>query len=282
MSLADLALASSFRLSRSLPSLSSASSRLDSIWDSADAVLDPQRRSWVCSWLAQSVTMHLSTAASRLASSIPIRGEWLADGRRSVQSHVSRSLRSSRDPFPLSSYLSRRFCRWFGNDATTFAEQAVDHLRVLRSRVRPLFIVDLLSVWLNAWCTASRFGQSASCRFCGACGPDDLLSLFRCPSLHFSAFALVGLRPPSSLSEAFCVCAAPLALLSRRALCISLCRALHNSVRTMGSPPAPDFLYRLCLARLRKYARDDRRLRFLLQAGSWVEGRFSLSPLPLP
>jgi len=92
---------------------------------------------------------------------------------------------------------------------------------------------------------------------------------------------LLSLPPFSSLAEAFCLTSLPPALLSRRALAISIARALHNSIRALRRVPSRNVLYSMAVARLRKYARDDRRLGALLRRGSFAGGRFSLPPILL-
>ena len=281
MSLVDLGLSSSFRLSRALPSLSSASARLRDLWSHDDSILDPRRRAWVDAWVHSSVSFHLLHAGPSLSSIIPIKGEWLGDRRPHVQASICRSLRAARPAFPLASYLTRRFSRWFGDEADARARCALDCLCLLRHRSRPLFLIDLLSIWLNAWCTARRFGRVAPCLFCGACGDDGILSIFSCPAVFGSLLPLLGLPIPASRADALCVSAASPALTVRRALFASICRSVHNSLRAHGSVPSQAFLYQLGLARLRKYARDDRRIRSLLSAGTWRDGIFSLGPAPL-
>jgi len=188
-----------------------------------------------------------------------------------------------RPPLPIIATLSIRLRRYFDANVASLAAVGASNIGALRPLVRPLFLVDILSVWLNAWCTSSRFGQDAPCRWCASCGPDNVLALHRCPTLALILGPLLALPPSSSLAETFCLTRSPIELLSRRALAISIARALHNSVRTMRRTPSPNVLYSLAVARLRKYARDDRRLGALLRRGSFAGGRFSIPPVfPLP
>merc|ERR1712206_29352 len=62
----------------------------------------------------------------------------------------------------------------------------------------------------------------------------------------------------------------------RRALAISIARATRNLVRSLRRGPSSDELHSLAVARLRKYARDDRGLGSLLRLGTWSLGQFSL------
>jgi len=156
-------------------------------------------------------------------------------------------------------------------------------LLCVRPLVRPLSLVDILSIWLNPWCTSSRFGLDAPCRWCASCGPDNVLAQHRCPIPAEILDPLLSVPPSSSLAETFCLTRSSPELLSRRALAISIARAMHNSVRTMRRVPSPNVLYSSAVAHLHKYARDDRSLGALLRRSSFSGGRFSLPPIfPLP
>ena len=221
----------------------------------------------------------LSLSPSLLFDNIPIRGEWLASNTPHVQAAVSRQLRTVRPPLPLIATLSVRLRRYFDANVASLAAVGASNIGALRPLVRSLFLVDILSVWLNAWCTSSRFGLDAPCRWCAPCGPDNVLALHRCPILAEILGPLLSLPPSSSLVETFCLTRSSPELLSRRALAISIARAMHNFVRTMRRVPSQNVLYSLAVARLRKYARDDRRLGALLRRGTFSRGRFSLPPV---
>ena len=175
-----------------------------------------------------------------------------------------RLLRAEVDVTVLRPTLARRLRRWFPESAAHFAARAPQICSTLHSITRPLLAADLLATWLNAWCVSSRFAGSSPCRFCGGCGPDNLLFFTRCPLLRSTVFPMLGVEPPGSLEAAFCLLDVSRDELHRRALCVHIARSVHNSLRSMGTFGTRPSIWALALQRFRKLARDSPQERAVL------------------
>ena len=254
----DVALSSSLRTFwRSSSQAPSAVARVDARWTSDHSLLCPLRRSFVDAWVKTSVTFHLGCSVHSVDSIVSIPVALSLDRPPNLQARITKLLRAKRDFATLRPLLARRLRRWFFDDAVPLAARAPAIFSTLQRLGRPLIISDLMSTWLNAWCVSARFSGSLPCRFCGSCGPDDLLFFTRCPFLRSTIFPMLGVEPPASLVIAFCFHDASLDELHQRALAVHIAKSVHNSLRAQGRFGTRSTIWAMALQRFRKLTRDS-------------------------
>ena len=144
-------------------------------------------------WMPHSIISNIHNTM-KAVQPLTLLNKHLHQERPRVQNIISQHLVKERAEAAISKFFRTRLTKWLADESQV--EPAAAHIRqVLREACKqlPCYVVAAyLKTVGNAWCTASRFGESAKCPLgCGMAAGSKAQHLLNCPELKAVATKLL-------------------------------------------------------------------------------------------